>query len=108
MGLLQWLFDDDGGKALQDLRNGNDPIKTANGEGYDKMSTLAVIDKMNSEILMLEELFLKKQRGEPYTLPPYEEAGPIPTCKSGGFDIKDVDAYLTELDYRIVELRAEL
>lgn len=108
MGFLAWLFDDDEGKALQDFRNGNNEIRTVNGEGYEKISTLAVFDKMNSEILMLEELLAKKQRGEPYSLPAYEEPAPIPTCPSGGFDIEDVNAYLTELDYRIVELRAEL
>ena len=108
MGLLAWLFDDDEGKALENFRNGNNPIRTANGEGYEKTSALAVFDKMNSEILMLEELLAKKQRGEPYSLPAYVEPGPIQTCRSGGFDIKDTDAYLTELDYRIVELRAQL
>ena len=57
---------------------------------------------------MREELSDKKQRGEPYVPPAYVAPAPIATCAFGGFDIKDTDAYLTELDYRIVELRAEL
>jgi len=108
MGFLSWLFNDDEGETLKGFRNGNIQIRTANGTGYDKVSALAAFDRLNSEILMLEELYAKKQRGEPYVLPAYVAPAPIATCAMGGFDIRDTDAYLTELDYRIVELRAEL
>ena len=108
MGLLSWLFNDDGGKTLEGFRNGSIQIRTENGVSYDKASTLAAFDKLNGEILKLEELYAKKQRGEPYVLHPSAAPAHIATCNGGGFNMKDVEAYLTELDYRIVELRAEL
>ncbi len=76
--------------------------------GYDRRDVLLKADAMTTEIIALEEALNAKEQGKPYTLPEKAEDKPLKTVRKGGFSEEDVDAYISDLEKKIAELRAQL
>ncbi len=76
--------------------------------GYDKQSCLDAIDALNARIYELEKAFDDKNNGRQYRLSPKTVLPPLKKSFMGGFDCRDVDAYIGQLNETIGQLEESL
>lgn len=85
-----------------------DNLKTCLFGGYDKMQTLKFVDKLTSEVYMLETALGNKKRGDRYIIPTETEDVRLKNAAVGGFSKTDVDMFVDDLKAKISELRGKL
>ena len=83
-------------------------LRTVRFGGYDKKETLFAVNRLQDEIVALEQALKAKKLEMPYKIPPETELAPIRRAMTGGFSEKDTNAYFDELFKKIHELREQL
>ena len=114
MGFFSRLFGgdaeekNDGNESAAAASGSSGMLRTSRNGGLDKTETLLLIDKLNAEIMVLEEAKKARDNGAPYDLPQMREISMPRQVNKGGFAEEDAASYVSQLVGRIEQLRSEL